>query len=170
MHPLVDEILSQEDDNVTASRSLLGKEVEKLDFENEDNDETRKTSINGVDISRYSDFTSSSNEMVNFDRMYTAYSYRLLHQRNMKNLLENIHKVRTSSRLHIQELEGIRDEYKSSLSRKRKDIQNLNSERKRRQVERFKPLGDFLANKWKETMKSLVDLGIQRQIYRAGLD
>ena len=171
MHPLVDKIVSQEDGNVTASWSLLGKEVEKLEFDygDNDNDEIRNI-INGVDMFRYSEFSTSANELINYDRMYTAYSYTLLHQRNMKILLENIHKARASSQLHLQELEAIRDEYDTNLSRKRKEIQDLNNERKRRQVEQFKPLGDFLENKWKGTLKSLVDLGIQRQIYRAGLD
>lgn len=62
---------------------------------------------------------------------------------------------------HLNDLATIEEEYRQDLSKKRQRIEELNVYRKRRQVVDFKPVNDYLNDRWKDGLKSVVELGIE---------
>ncbi|KAK7681288.1 hypothetical protein QCA50_015675 [Cerrena zonata] len=55
----------------------------------------------------------------------------------------------------------LKEDQHEQLTRKRQQIEDINVIRKKRQVVDFKPVNDYLNDRWKDGIKSVVDLGIE---------
>lgn len=168
LHPLVDQMLPLRDDNErNLSRPLLMQEIERYEQEqdDEDIDESNARIIqDGIDMRKYSEFTStneSGGEDIRHDNLYATLSYSSLQNRNLSLLSQNEEQLEGLQEHHLKDLETIEDEYRQDLKKKRQRIEELNVYRKRRQVVDFKPVNDYLNDRWKDGLKSVVELGIE---------
>lgn len=168
MHPLVEQMLPLRDNNENnMSKPLLIQEIERYEQEqdDEDIDETSaKILQDGIDMSKYSEFTTtnaSGREDIRYDNLYATLSYSLLQNRDLSLLSQNEQQLIQLQEHHISDLETIEEEYRQDLSKKRQRIEEINVLRKRRQVVDFKPVNDYLNDRWKDGIKSVVELGIE---------
>mmetsp|Transcript_1751 Transcript_1751/g.1901 ORF Transcript_1751/g.1901 Transcript_1751/m.1901 type:complete len:223 (-) Transcript_1751:705-1373(-) len=168
LHPLVEQMLPLRDNNENnMSKPLLIQEIERYEQEqdDEDIDETSaKILQDGIDMSKYSEFTTtnaSGREDIRYDNLYATLSYSLLQNRDLSLLSQNEQQLIQLQEHHISDLETIEEEYRQDLSKKRQRIEEINVLRKRRQVVDFKPVNDYLNDRWKDGIKSVVELGIE---------
>lgn len=168
LHPLVEQMLPlRENSESNLSRPLLMQEIERYEQEqdDEDIDETNaKILQDGIDMTKYSEFTStnaSGGEDIRYDNLYATLSYSLLQNRDLSLLSQNEQQLEQLQEHHISNLATIEEEYKQDLSNKRQRIEEINVLRKRRQVVDFKPVNDYLNDRWKDGIKSVVELGVE---------
>lgn len=168
LHPLVDQMLPLRDNpEKNLSRPLLMQEIERYEQEqdDEDIDENNARIIHdGIDMTKYSEFTSaneSGGEDIRYDNLYATLSYSSLQNRNLSLLSQNEEQLEGLHEHHLNDLATIEEEYRQDLSKKRQRIEELNVYRKRRQVVDFKPVNDYLNDRWKDGLKSVVELGIE---------
>lgn len=168
LHPLVEQMLPLRVNNENnMSKPLLIQEIERYEQEqdDEDIDETSaKILQDGIDMSKYSEFTTtnaSGREDIRYDNLYATLSYSLLQNRDLSLLSQNEQQLVQLQEHHISDLEMIEEEYRQDLSKKRQRIEEINVLRKRRQVVDFKPVNDYLNDRWKDGIKSVVELGIE---------
>lgn len=169
LHPLVEQMLPLTENNeINHTRPALLHEIERYEEEQQHEADFDESNIgiieNGIDMSRYSQFTAkneSGKETILYDNMYSTLSYSLLQNRNLSLLSQNEDQIRNLQLQHLNNLTVIEEEYTNDLHQKRQRIDDVNTTRKRRQVEDFKPVNDYLNDRWKEGIKSVVDLGIE---------
>lgn len=173
-HPLVAQILPLKENNEgNLARPLLMQEIERYEQEQEqeqdeeDIDETNSGIIkNGIDMSKYSEFTStdaSGRKNIHYDNLYATLSYSSLQNRNLSLLSQNEEQIRQLQEHHLNDLSVIEEQYKEDLHKKRQSIEDINVLRKKRQVVDFKPVNDYLNDRWKDGIKTVVELGIEAQ-------
>lgn len=171
IHPLVTQILPLNNNNEgNLARPLLMQEIERYEQEqdeDEDIDDNNGGIIqNGIDMSKYSEFSTrsaSGQEKIHYDNLYATLSYASLEKRNLSLLSQNEEQLRQLHEAHINDLTGIEQQYSEDLHKKRQSIEDINVLRKRRQVVDFKPVNDYLNDRWKDGIKSVVELGIEAQ-------
>ncbi|ABN66867.1 predicted protein [Scheffersomyces stipitis CBS 6054] len=175
LHPMVDQILPLPQPSALrlSPSPLLNQEIERYEQEQleefDDDDETALPANvihGGIDMNRYADFikegsSSSGGSEVDRNNLYTTLSYAGLQERNLALLLNNNHELMRLHQQHLQELGNVKEDYTVNLNSKRQMVDEVNVIRKKRQVVNFKPVNDYLNEKWKEGIKSVVDLGIE---------
>lgn len=137
-------------DNLPIPTSLLNERYLEEDEEDDENDS--KLDMLGIDMSRYTD-TSISN-------LYTSMSYAVLQSRNDDLLTPSQYSATYSQ--HIQRLLDANTTVESSIGAKRKALEELNTQRKKLH-ENHDSLNGYLSEQWKESLKSVVDLGVERK-------
>lgn len=135
--------------NTSVPHPLLDQNY--VEDEDEDEDDERDH-VSGIDISRYSDTLTSS--------LYTTMSYAILQSRNDETLTAAQYSATYSQ--HIQRLISLNDSVESTIGSKRKALQELNTQRKKLH-EDHQSLNGYLSEQWKEAVKSVVNLGVERK-------
>ncbi|KAK6454510.1 uncharacterized protein RJT20DRAFT_136863 [Scheffersomyces xylosifermentans] len=177
MHPLVDQILPLPTplNSRLSPTPLLNQEIERYEQEqwdeDDDDEEAHKIMDRGIDLSKYSEFIrspssyepqeGSSSDDIHYNNLYTTLSYASLQERNIALLMNNNQELMHLHQQHLQELNEIKEDYEVNVHSKRKKIEDVNVIRKKRQVVDFKPVNDYLNERWKDGIKSVVDLGIE---------
>lgn len=98
----------------------------------------------GIDMSRYED---------NLEALY----YTNNHYRNLSMILSN----QTNSTQHQELIDNMEHELNDTMDKKRKMIDDINMMRNKRQTIDFKPINDYLSDRWKDGIKSIVDLSVE---------
>ncbi|ODV80667.1 uncharacterized protein CANTADRAFT_25111 [Suhomyces tanzawaensis NRRL Y-17324] len=133
-------------------------EIERYEEEDTEEDDTRLMEA-GIELGRYADFGDGTS--THYDRIYTTLSYSSLQERNLDLLTANYHDIASLHQHHLAQHERLRDEYSSAARHKRAQVDDTNLRRKKRQLGDFKPADDYLAERWKDGIKSVVELGIE---------
>lgn len=108
---------------------------------------------------RYTEF-SSNGENASHNQLYTALSYAVLLERSVLVLGQNEDQLRILQQQHLAQLAQLEEDYDTALQRKRQQVDEVNSARKRRQAD-FGPVNDYLSERWREGIRSVVDLGVE---------
>lgn len=172
LHPRVDQILPMSNNHLTTPETTprLLQEIERYEEEHiEDTHEEMLENNNhglpqivrgGIDMSRYSEFTDS-NGQIQYDNLYSTLSYAILQGRNLDMVSDHQEDLLRAQQLHLQNLQGVQAQVESTLERKRERVDEVNEQRKRRQLVDFKPVNDYLQERWKDGIRSVIDLGIE---------
>lgn len=152
LHPRVEELLP------LRPRPMLHQEIER--YEEEEEPETER---GGVDMSRYSEFDNDEGD-IHYDRIYTTLSYSILQSRNLALHEQNHQQISNLQNSHIEAVSAITEQSNERLHEKRQRIDDINIIRKKRQLVDFKPVNDYLNDRWKDGIKSVVDLGMESTI------
>lgn len=179
LHPLVDQILPLPSVNRLTPSPLLFQEIERYEQEQDDDtshflpDSRGQFIKDGIDLNRYK-HTDIPNDSFNLpndqqqinpnehdDNLYTSLSYSILQDRNLSLIRQNNSQFDLLQNQHLNELSQLEDDYRNELHTKRQRIDEVNVIRKKRQVVDFKPVNDYLNDRWKDGIKSVVDLGIE---------
>ncbi|QEL59947.1 hypothetical protein SBP28_001968 [Candidozyma auris] len=125
----------------------------------------------GIDMSRYTDFhddhdndddnDSDNGEHVNHDRMYTSLAYSVLRERNASIALQNEESISSIRNAHLESLSKMELSYRDQLTKKRQRVEEINMERKRRQLD-FMPTNELQEQTWQEGVNSMVDMGLHK--------
>lgn len=153
LHPLVDQVVPLS--ARLSPRPMLLQEIERLDEE----DDEPEHILEAVDLRRYADF-SPNGDGASHSQLYTALSYAVLLERNALVLGQNEDQLTALQKQHLAQLAQLEDDYEIALSRKRQQAEDLNVARKKRQTD-FGPVNDYLNDRWREGIRSVVDLGVE---------
>lgn len=150
---------------------MLLNEIERYEEENDGGDlhdgpTPYGTILNeGIDMSRYSEFTGEGDDedSINYNRIYTSLSYSALHERNLaiastESVTEDLVRIQQN---HLNSTRNIENGLSAEVNKKRERLDEINGERKRRQVDEFEPVNDYLQERWKDGIKNVVELGIE---------
>lgn len=113
----------------------------------------------GVSMERYSDFGEGDDFNVN--RMYTSLLYGVLRDRNAQIAVDTATERAHAQAMTNEQLKEIALAQKSTILRKRESIDELNSTRQAKQTQ-FQPVDGYLQQRWKDGVKNIVDMGIER--------
>lgn len=152
LHPRVEELLP------LRSRPMLHQEMER--YEEEEEPETER---GGVDMSRYSEFDNDEGD-IHYDKIYTTLSYSVLQSRNLALHEQNHQQISNLQNSHMEAVSEMNEQSNERLHEKRQRIDDINVIRKKRQLVDFKPVNDYLNDRWKDGIKSVVDLGMEATI------
>lgn len=169
LHPMVEQLLPLSNNRV---RPALLHEIERYEDEDDNEDmnmndydsihkQPRGIISGGIDLSRYAEFAGSDDNSINYNSMYATLSYAMIQDRNLDLLQQNESSLRSLQEHAISGVQNQCEEYLVNLTRKRKTIDDINSERKRKQESGFKPVNDYLNERWKEGLKSAVDMSVE---------
>lgn len=168
LHPLVNEVIPLPNPNRSTPSPLLMQEIERYEQEEDTDDEQEpdRRLSNGIDLSRYSNFNDdglndNDDDNINYNNLYSTLSYSMLHERNLTLMNENNEQLAQLEQNHLSQLSDLKEDQHEQLTRKRQQIEDINVIRKKRQVVDFKPVNDYLNDRWKDGIKSVVDLGIE---------
>ncbi|ODV97355.1 hypothetical protein PACTADRAFT_49084 [Pachysolen tannophilus NRRL Y-2460] len=121
------------------------------------NDEIIIPSIGGIDLTRYNNLTTESNEL-DYAKLYTSLAHSMLRQRSLTiSNFNNDIIVKNKWLLYNNQLSCYNSILKKELNKKRKAIDDINEQRKKLQLN-YKPLDEYLQNKWREEIKACVDV------------
>lgn len=163
LHHSVDEVIPLSENR--QSSSLLYNEI--LNYEKEIEEEKEggdlPARIRGIDMSRYDNVSrvESPNDPYMFSTLYSNLGYAMIHDRNMNLLEQNEDQYKQLQNHNLNVLSNIEQEYEGEILRKRQLVEDVNEGRKKKQVTEVKPVNDYLTDKWKDSIKSIVDLGLR---------
>lgn len=166
LHPQVEEMLPLVANRQFASqsRSILMQEIEKFEQEQREEDDQQIVQDgiirDGIDTARYNVFKGETTED-NEKFLLAALSYASMERRQLEMQQEHQKEIRESEERCITSISIIKDDYESAFNQKRKMLETIDGERKRRQVEEFEPLNTHLSQRWKESIRSIVDIGAE---------
>lgn len=161
LHPLIDDVFPVPLSSLQGSSTLLGQEIKRYEEElNADMTVDLHLIRPGVDLSRYSAFTSEDGD-INYENLYSTLSYASMQQRLLSLALQNTDSIKASEDSNLESLKVMKEDYSSSLHQKRRQIDDFNLIRKKRQVVEFGPVNEYLNERWKDGIRSAVDLGIE---------
>lgn len=157
LHPRVNELLPL---SANSGNSALFQDIQKYEDDDDDDDHDIDDRIlpQGISMDRYSDFGAEEDGNTH---MYTALSYAMLRERSTSLMAQNAPHIQHAQRTHLAYLSELENVYQEEAARKRLRVDEINEERKRRQLE-FEPVGSYLEQKWQDGIRLMVDLGIQR--------
>ncbi|KAJ8143061.1 hypothetical protein OY671_003812 [Metschnikowia pulcherrima] len=155
LHPMVGTIMP-----LSENRSLLMRDMAQ--FESEDVGGVVPDTFlpGGITMDRYTDF--GPDDDVDYARMYTSLSYSILRERNAQMGVENANERAQAQKAVNERLAELEKAQKSVLSRKRANVEELKSARQTKQAQ-FQPVNGYLEQRWKDGIKHMVDLGIDKQ-------
>ncbi|KAM9905900.1 hypothetical protein OXX79_001878 [Metschnikowia pulcherrima] len=155
LHPMVGTIMP-----LSENRSLLMRDMAQ--FESEDVGGVVPDTFlpGGITMDRYTDF--GPDDDVDCARMYTSLSYSILRERNAQMGVENATERAQAQKAAHERLVELEKAQKSVLSRKRANVEELKSARHTKQAQ-FQPVNGYLEQRWKDGIKHMVDLGIDKQ-------
>ncbi|KAM9919975.1 hypothetical protein OXX59_007551 [Metschnikowia pulcherrima] len=155
LHPMVGTIMP-----LSENRSLLMRDMAQ--FESEDVGGVVPDTFlpGGITMDRYTDF--GPDDDVDCARMYTSLSYSILRERNAQMGVENANERAQAQKAAHERLVELEKAQKSVLSRKRANVEELKSARQAKQAQ-FQPVNGYLEQRWKDGIKHMVDLGIDKQ-------
>lgn len=158
LHPRLEELVPLPNTETTASPSSLSMQaIERYENENvEENEDVHI--IEGVDMDRYLGFTDSSDE-ANV-KYYESLYYAINESNNLSTMSQNIEEFANVNQQYLEQLDQIQNQLSSNLDKKRKNIEQVNILRKKRQND-FKPVNDYLNERWKDGLKSVIDLSVE---------
>lgn len=148
-HPGVDELVP-----LTENRhsSLLNSEIQR--YEEEEEEVGDKTSNDMILSSTITDKETNDHDE------YLNLFYALNENSNLSMLLGNVKNLSDLNEQHLNYLDNMEAGLSHSLDKKRKQIDDTNFQRKKQQTD-FKPVNDYLQEKWKQEVKSMVDINIE---------
>lgn len=146
-----------------ATTPILLHDIERYEADEDDddshNEDHRHILLPGISMDRYMDFGLGDD--IRFNDMYTSLSYSTLRERSSSLMAQNAPHLRHTQRVHLASLSGLDRVYQEEVDRKRQRVDDINEERKRRQLE-FEPVSGYLEQRWQDGIRSMVDLGIER--------
>lgn len=173
-HSMVDSLVPLPDNGSAPSLAL--KEIERYENELEDHEDLEGNAgtstnvsgsgssqgpiIQGIDSDRYIDGSSVANTDSDA-KVYESLYYSLNEVSNLSALVQNADDVAGVNQQYYEDLNSMHQHMTENVDKKRKQVNEINSLRKKRQTVDFKPVNDYLANRWKDGIKSVVDLGIE---------
>lgn len=163
LHHSVDEVIPLSENR--QSNSLIYNEI--LNYEKELEEEKEcddlPARIRGIDTSRYDNIlrNESTNDPYMFSILYSNLGYAMIHDRNMNLLEQNEDQYAQLQNQNSNLISNIEQQYQEEILRKRQWVEDTNEGRKRKQVTEVKPVNDYLTDKWKDSIKSIVDLGLR---------
>lgn len=155
LHPQMEELVPLPDSS--SPNSLALQAIERYENENgEDNEESHI--IDGIDMERYIGFVDSSDEknVKYFESLY----YAINESNNLSTMSQNIDEFANINQQYLEQLNQLHSQLHSSLDKKRKQVEQVNVLRKKRQTD-FKPVNDYLNERWKDGLKSVIDLSVE---------
>lgn len=146
-HPGVDELVP-----LTENRhsSLLNSEIQRYEEEEEVGDKTSNMILSSTITDKE---TNKQDEYLNL-------FYALNENSNLSMLLGNVKNLSDLNERHLNYLDNMEAGLSQSLDKKRKQLDDTNLQRKKQQTD-FKPVNDYLQEKWKQEVKSMVDINIE---------
>lgn len=155
-HPLVDTLVPLPPQTPT---SLSLSAIEQ--YEQESDDDAGPIIKKGIDMSRYltptsDDEVDDGEEKKYFESLY--YSSNELS--NVELLVQNNRQLEAIHDKHEHDVNVINQQLQQTLDKKRKTGEDINIQRKKRQ-EDFKPVNDYLNNRWKEGLSGVVDMAVE---------
>lgn len=167
VHPAAGPVLPLSSSMDRFRRPQQGEQADQNDPEY---DNAEPPVIQGIDMSRYTDFhdeddndaDSDNPDHTNQDRMYTALAYSMLRERNSRLALQNDGSMSSIREAHLELLLKTELLYRNELERKRRQVEDINDIRKKRQID-FQPINEHLEEKWHDGINSMIDMGIQRR-------
>lgn len=168
LHPLVSQMLPLEPSHSTP---ILLQDIERYEEEEPDDEEgdQQHSIVNGIDMSKYTEFADANDE-IHYDRLYTTLSHSMIQERNLGIASSQQGNIVNQQAGHLQKIRKFHDDMASDLQSKRESVDEINHERKRRQIVDFKPVNDYLQRRWKDGLKNVVDLGIETAIISEKMD
>ncbi|QPG72853.1 hypothetical protein FOA43_000155 [Brettanomyces nanus] len=108
---------------------------------------------------KYTSFNGGS-MMTKEDKLKLLASYSMLRSRSLDILQHNSNLVGNQWIMKLDQLERLNKQADSELNLKRRRIDELLEIRKRRCLE-FKPINEFMRNRWNEKIDELIVVGVQ---------
>ncbi len=145
--------------SIPLTNSLLNLEIGKLEKLPKKNLKTifNDYTMGGVDMSRYSNlYEDSNNENLDHLRAYVALAYtsNRLRSNNLLGEYGKNHWLRT-----VDDTSNILGLLERNVEKKRKDVEEINSNRKKQQLD-AQPRLSYLEEQWEKGVKSCLEVGI----------
>lgn len=162
LHPLVGELAP-----LSENRSLLMRHVGAHELEDPNGEVPDTFFPAGIKMERYSDFINGDmeddgdEENIDHDKMYTALLYSVLRERNAQLGVDNAEERARAASLMNENIQALDNSQRIALLRKRDRVDEINSQRQAKQVQ-FHPVQGYLEHRWKDGIKNLVDVGIEK--------
>ncbi|KAF8003298.1 hypothetical protein HF325_002543 [Metschnikowia pulcherrima] len=160
LHPMVGTIMP-----LSENRSLLMRDMAQFESEDVGGVVPDTFLLGGITMDRYTDFGPDDN--VDYARMYTSLLYSILRERNAQMGVENANERAQAQKAAHERLAELEKAQKSVLVRKRANVEELKSARQAKQAQ-FQPVNGYLEQRWKDGIKHMVDLGIDKQLLLLG--
>ncbi|KAI5969417.1 hypothetical protein CANMA_001484 [Candida margitis] len=168
MHPLVETLISPPNG---IQSTMLEMSIQRYQEEEDSDAEDDEHMNEGVDLTKYTNFALSSpleessstqaEESINYDNLYTTLGHATLQQRNLDMLVDNRQELHASQLHHLKELNDLEKDLETNVNNKRKMIEDVNTLRKKRQLDEFKPARDYLQEHWRQGINTALELKIE---------
>lgn len=151
LHPLVDTLvpLPQQQSSLIHHEKKLYEEEEDDDDERDGDGSDEDGDVQGINIRAYEN-----------DKLLENLYYTLNHRTNLTLLTQNVSSFSASNQFELDK------HLQSQITEKRKQVDDLNEERKKRQLEDFKPVEQYLTSKWQQGLNTLINLNVEAQRQR----
>ncbi|CAX43891.1 conserved hypothetical protein [Candida dubliniensis CD36] len=178
MHPLVDQLLPLNQNIQPTSIMQLTQERFEEEFGDEDDydedDDDDKHLPPGIDLTKYTQFNITSpldeeenssildnnNQQINYTNLYTTLGHSALQHRNLELLLRNQNDLNQLQQQDLARLEELNNELTKNINNKRSMVDELITNRKRRQLNDLKPLQEEYEQCWKQSINTAIESSI----------
>lgn len=151
MHPMVDELVTIPTQTFEQQHEFqpFQQQTHQLSHQGDGQERSEKERYEveddeGIDMSRYDD---------SLEALYYANN----HYRSLTMILNN----QNNFTQHQELIDNVEHDLNDNIEKKRKMIDDINMMRNKRQTIDFKPINDYLSDRWKDGIKSIVDLSVE---------
>ncbi|KAI3406275.2 hypothetical protein KGF56_000755 [Candida oxycetoniae] len=190
IHPLVEQLVpSIGNDLQFERRNVVDMRLQRYEEEESDNDEGEDEEDvegveegkknKGVDMTKYADFniispaepgssssssSSSAEERdgINYTNLYITLGHATLRQRNLDLFAQNQEALKGLQKQHLEELRNYNQMLANGLNKKRIMVDEVEEMRKKRQLNDYKPVYDYLDNRWKQGINTALNVSIEK--------
>ncbi|CDK27357.1 unnamed protein product [Kuraishia capsulata CBS 1993] len=151
LHPEVSE------SKATKFGSMIESHLDQL-ITSEQKKEFLDNGLGGVDLSKYSRLTSDTDDsQYDLEKLQMALSYTQMRNRSLTVMMAY---GKNKWLVANDELERENESLEAALSTKREQIDEINRERKRRQLD-YKPVKEYLEERWSQAVRDCVEVGVE---------
>lgn len=163
LHPLVNTLVPL---SLTGSNSLSLAEIERYEEEmsqaGEPGVKEGTQIITGIESFDFEVLRDQSTNSEDYDKKLLENLYFAINENsNLVLLQQNGESLKQLNIQYEEEIRALESQLSGSLERKRKQVEEINILRKKRQVNDFEPVNNYLMERWKDGIKSVVDLGVE---------
>ncbi|CAI5757687.1 unnamed protein product [Candida verbasci] len=145
------------------------EEKEENENENESDDNMEEDEIvppkpmNSIDLERYTNFENNDDaeESINYKNLYTTLGYSTLQQKHLELLLSNKSDLNNLQIDNLVNLDNVKKDIQININKKRTMIDDIELQRKKRQLNDFKTYQDYYDGKWKNGINSAIMASIE---------
>lgn len=177
MHPLVDQLLPLNPNIQPTSIMQLTQERFEEEFGDDDDDDDGddKHLPPGIDLTKYTQFNITSpldeegnqsilddnnNQQINYTNLYTTLGHSALQHRNLELLIRNQIDLNQLQQQDLARLDELNTELTKNINNKRSMVDELKTNRKRRQLNELKPLQEEYEERWKQSINTAIESSI----------
>ena len=176
MHPLVDQLLPLNPNIQPTSIMQLTQERFEEEFgDDDDDDDGDKHLPPGIDLTKYTQFNITSpldeegnqsilddnnNQQINYTNLYTTLGHSALQHRNLELLIRNQIDLNQLQQQDLARLDELNTELTKNINNKRSMVDELKTNRKRRQLNELKPLQEEYEERWKQSINTAIESSI----------